>query len=212
MVMFGAIYYITPRLVGCEERFGVVHREPNEVWGERDDDRPLGIEPRFDACRVEQVPQRNAGGGKQDHRDGDLDRHKGLTQAARPARGSRGAEITERRSEIGTGGLYRGQQGEDGSAQDSSHQGEGQHPQVEGRSEHELQRPADSGREGKTDAAESVRITRRAIDAGINFIDTADVYSETRCEQVLGEVTGDAGVRDQIVLATKAGMRVGKAS
>jgi len=63
---------------------------------------------------------------------------------------------------------------------------------------------------GKTDAAESVRITRRAIDAGINFIDTADVYSESRCETILGEVTGDASVRDQIVLATKAAMVVGK--
>jgi aryl-alcohol dehydrogenase-like predicted oxidoreductase len=63
---------------------------------------------------------------------------------------------------------------------------------------------------GKTDAAESVRITRAAIDAGINFIDTADVYSETRCEQILGEVTGDARVRDQVVLATKGGMVVGK--
>jgi aryl-alcohol dehydrogenase-like predicted oxidoreductase len=63
---------------------------------------------------------------------------------------------------------------------------------------------------GKTDAGESVRITRRAMDAGINFIDTADVYSESRCESILGEVTGDASVRDQIVLATKAGMVVGK--
>src|SRR5215212_4737800 len=62
---------------------------------------------------------------------------------------------------------------------------------------------------GKTDAAESVRITRRALDAGINFVDTADVYCETRCESILGEVTGDSSVRDQIVLATKAGMVVG---
>src|SRR5215470_3518617 len=59
---------------------------------------------------------------------------------------------------------------------------------------------------GKTDAAESVRITRAAIDAGINFIDTADKYSETRCEEILGEVTGDSSIRDQIVLATKTGM------
>jgi len=35
---------------------------------------------------------------------------------------------------------------------------------------------------GKTDAAESIRITRAAIDAGINFIDTADVYTDTQCE------------------------------
>ena len=63
---------------------------------------------------------------------------------------------------------------------------------------------------GKTDATESVRITRRAIDAGINFIDTADIYSQTRCEQILGEVSGDSSVRDQIVLASKAGMKVGE--
>ena len=44
---------------------------------------------------------------------------------------------------------------------------------------------------GKTDAAESVRITRAAIAGGINFIDTADVYSDTRCEQILGELTGE---------------------
>ena len=37
---------------------------------------------------------------------------------------------------------------------------------------------------GKTDQAESIRITRAAIDAGVNFIDTADVYSETRCESI----------------------------
>ncbi|MBC7782530.1 MAG: aldo/keto reductase [Burkholderiales bacterium] len=60
---------------------------------------------------------------------------------------------------------------------------------------------------GKTDQAESIRITRAAIDAGVNFIDTADVYSETRCESIVGEAL--QGVRDRVVLATKAGMKTG---
>lgn len=57
---------------------------------------------------------------------------------------------------------------------------------------------------GKTDRDESIRITRAAIDAGVNFIDTADVYTETRCESILGEAL--EGVRDKIVVASKTGM------
>ncbi len=60
---------------------------------------------------------------------------------------------------------------------------------------------------GKTDADESNRITRAAIEAGVNFIDTADVYSETRCESILGDILMQ--VRDRVVLASKAGMKVG---
>src|SRR5690348_398925 len=64
---------------------------------------------------------------------------------------------------------------------------------------------------GKTDRAESIRITRRAIEAGINFVDTADKYSEGVCETIVGEALADSpGVRDQVVLATKAGMDIGK--
>jgi aryl-alcohol dehydrogenase-like predicted oxidoreductase len=37
------------------------------------------------------------------------------------------------------------------------------------------------------DAPPNVRITRRAIDAGINFVDTADKYSEGVCETIVGE-------------------------
>ena len=127
---------------------------PKEVWGERDDRRPLGIEPRVDPCRTEQAPQRDAGGGEQDDRDGDLHRHKRLTQAVRPARGRRGAKVTEHRSEVGTSGLDRWQQGEDDGAQDRRRQGKAQHPQVERRGEHELQRPAYGDRERKADATE----------------------------------------------------------
>jgi aryl-alcohol dehydrogenase-like predicted oxidoreductase len=62
---------------------------------------------------------------------------------------------------------------------------------------------------GKTSADEGIRITRRAIDAGINFVDTADVYTEGRCEQIVGDALAEGSLRDQVVLATKAGMKVG---
>jgi aryl-alcohol dehydrogenase-like predicted oxidoreductase len=62
---------------------------------------------------------------------------------------------------------------------------------------------------GKTDADESVRITQAAIDAGVNFIDTADVYNAGESERLVGQALADPVVRDQVVLASKAGMRVG---
>jgi aryl-alcohol dehydrogenase-like predicted oxidoreductase len=63
---------------------------------------------------------------------------------------------------------------------------------------------------GKTDAAEAIRITRHAIDNGINFVDTADKYTDGVCETIVGDALADKNVRDQVVLATKAGMDVGK--
>ena len=49
---------------------------------------------------------------------------------------------------------------------------------------------------------ESIRIILRALDAGINFIDTADVYSAGESEEIVGKaLTG--GRRDDVVLATK---------
>ena len=54
---------------------------------------------------------------------------------------------------------------------------------------------------GNTDHEESVRIIRRALDRGINFIDTADVYSEGESEQIVGRAL--QGRRDEVVLATK---------
>lgn len=62
---------------------------------------------------------------------------------------------------------------------------------------------------GKTDEAESIRITRAAIDAGVNFVDTADVYCDTRTESILGNALAGEGVRDKVVLASKTGMKVG---
>ena len=55
---------------------------------------------------------------------------------------------------------------------------------------------------GEPDHDESVRIIHRAVDAGINFIDTADVYSFGESEIIVGKAL--AGLdRDKIVLATK---------
>ena len=63
---------------------------------------------------------------------------------------------------------------------------------------------------GKTSADEGIKITRRAIELGVNFVDTADVYTETRCEAIVGDALADSSVRDQVVLATKTGMVVGE--
>jgi aryl-alcohol dehydrogenase-like predicted oxidoreductase len=50
---------------------------------------------------------------------------------------------------------------------------------------------------------DSYAIIDRAIGAGINFLDTADVYSRGRSEEVVGEALKRNGQRDRIVLATK---------
>jgi aryl-alcohol dehydrogenase-like predicted oxidoreductase len=55
---------------------------------------------------------------------------------------------------------------------------------------------------GETDHDESVRIIHRALDAGINFIDTADVYSRGESEEIVGKALA-GGRRDNVVLATK---------
>ena len=55
---------------------------------------------------------------------------------------------------------------------------------------------------------DSKRIIDRAIDLGINFFDTADVYSNGKSEQIVGKAL--AGTRNQIVLATKVGLPTGE--
>src|SRR5579862_1446125 len=55
---------------------------------------------------------------------------------------------------------------------------------------------------GNTDHDECVRIIHRALDAGINFIDTADVYSRGESEEIVGRALA-GGRRDDVVLATK---------
>jgi aryl-alcohol dehydrogenase-like predicted oxidoreductase len=56
---------------------------------------------------------------------------------------------------------------------------------------------------GKTNADDSYAIIDRAIDAGINFLDTANVYSYGKSEEVTGEALKRNGKRDRIFLATK---------
>jgi len=62
---------------------------------------------------------------------------------------------------------------------------------------------------GNPDHDDSVRIIRRALDAGINFIDTADVYSAGESEQIVGKALA-AIDRDSVVLATKAHASMGE--
>jgi aryl-alcohol dehydrogenase-like predicted oxidoreductase len=54
---------------------------------------------------------------------------------------------------------------------------------------------------GNPDHDESIRIIHAALDAGINFIDTADVYSRGESEEIVGKAL--KGRRDNVVLATK---------
>jgi aryl-alcohol dehydrogenase-like predicted oxidoreductase len=56
---------------------------------------------------------------------------------------------------------------------------------------------------GKTTPDDSYAIIDRAIDAGLNFLDTANVYSRGRSEEVTGEALKRNGKRHQVVLATK---------
>ncbi|MFF5725333.1 MULTISPECIES: aldo/keto reductase [Streptomyces] len=63
------------------------------------------------------------------------------------------------------------------------------------------------GAMGNPDHEESVRIIHKALDAGINFIDTADVYSRGESEEIVGKAL--KGRRDEVVLATKAHLPMG---
>jgi aryl-alcohol dehydrogenase-like predicted oxidoreductase len=54
----------------------------------------------------------------------------------------------------------------------------------------------------KVEQEESVRCIRRAFEMGVNFFDTADVYSEGKAEQILGEAIRSLP-REQLVVATK---------
>jgi aryl-alcohol dehydrogenase-like predicted oxidoreductase len=55
---------------------------------------------------------------------------------------------------------------------------------------------------GNKNHEDSIRIIHRALDAGINFIDTADIYSQGESEVIVGKAL--VGRRDDVVLATKA--------
>jgi aryl-alcohol dehydrogenase-like predicted oxidoreductase len=61
---------------------------------------------------------------------------------------------------------------------------------------------------GTKDHDDSVRIIHRALDAGINFVDTADVYSAGESEEIVGKALRDR--RDNVVLASKVHMPMGE--
>jgi len=64
------------------------------------------------------------------------------------------------------------------------------------------------GAMGNRDAGECVRIVHACLDAGINFVDTADAYSAGESERILGKAV--AGRRDRVVLATKCFFPTGR--
>jgi aryl-alcohol dehydrogenase-like predicted oxidoreductase len=59
---------------------------------------------------------------------------------------------------------------------------------------------------GRTDDAESLRSLHRAIDLGVNFIDTADVYGDGHSERLVARLRRER--REEIIVATKAGRRL----
>src|ERR1700704_3442822 len=61
---------------------------------------------------------------------------------------------------------------------------------------------------GNPDHDDSIRIIHAALDAGINFLDTANVYSAGEPEEIVGKAPG-GGRRDDVVLATKFGFPLG---
>jgi aryl-alcohol dehydrogenase-like predicted oxidoreductase len=61
---------------------------------------------------------------------------------------------------------------------------------------------------GNPDHDDSIRIIHKALDAGINFVDTADIYSHGESEEIVGKAL--KGRRDDVVLATKLGRPMGE--
>ncbi|PZR84324.1 MAG: aldo/keto reductase [Candidatus Aeolococcus gillhamiae] len=64
------------------------------------------------------------------------------------------------------------------------------------------------GKWGNPDHDEGVRIIHAALDGGVNFVDTADVYSAGESEEIVGQAL--KGRRDDVVLATKFHARMGE--
>jgi aryl-alcohol dehydrogenase-like predicted oxidoreductase len=63
---------------------------------------------------------------------------------------------------------------------------------------------------GQLDQAAATNLLRLSVDAGINFVDTADVYSEGESERILGGAIKDLGIaRQDVIIATKARGRTG---
>jgi aryl-alcohol dehydrogenase-like predicted oxidoreductase len=66
--------------------------------------------------------------------------------------------------------------------------------------------PARGNHEWTLDEEASRTYIRRALEAGINFFDTANAYSAGSSEEIVGRALADFGSRDEIVLATKVRM------
>lgn len=60
---------------------------------------------------------------------------------------------------------------------------------------------------GNTDDAQATRLIDISLEAGLNFFDTADVYSDGASESILGAAI--KGRRDKVILSTKTGLRAG---
>jgi aryl-alcohol dehydrogenase-like predicted oxidoreductase len=59
---------------------------------------------------------------------------------------------------------------------------------------------------GEADASHAARTLLTALDVGVNFVDTAPVYGAGRAEELVGDALAASGRRDEVVLATKAGL------
>src|SRR5215216_4638116 len=59
---------------------------------------------------------------------------------------------------------------------------------------------------GKTDDTESMRSLHRAVDLGVNFTVTADVYGDGHSERLIGRLRRER--KEEIIVATKAGRRL----
>jgi aryl-alcohol dehydrogenase-like predicted oxidoreductase len=70
--------------------------------------------------------------------------------------------------------------------------------------------PKRGNHEWSLDEEKSRPIIRRAVEAGINFFDTANVYSDGSSEEIVGKVLKDLIPRDELVLATKVHGRMHK--
>ncbi|MET9880806.1 aldo/keto reductase [Actinacidiphila glaucinigra] len=66
------------------------------------------------------------------------------------------------------------------------------------------------GSVGNPDHEDSARIIHAAMDAGVNFIDTADMYSAGESEVIVGKALRASGRRDEVVLATKVHFQMGE--